>query len=143
MLYLHLRAPLLTSLFFSTLTEPLVVHLESNGVDFSTFAFRWMNCLLMRELPLSLVVRLWDTYFAESRAGAVRDGFHTFHVYVCAALLLRFSVQLRALPTFGDLLPFLQKLPTTGWKVSDVEELIAQAFVHKSLFEDAKSHLSA
>jgi hypothetical protein len=102
-----------------------------------------MNCLLMRELPLYLVVRLWDTYFSESRAGAVRDGFHTFHVYVCGALLLRFSAALRALPTFGEILPFLQKLPTAQWKVADVEELIAQAFVHKSLFEDAKSHLAA
>jgi len=119
------------------------VHLESNGVDFSTFAFRWMNCLLMRELPLALVVRLWDTYFAESRAGAVRDGFHTFHVYVCAALLLRFAPALRALPTFGDILPFLQKLPTAGWRNHDVEELIAQAFVHKSLFEASPSHLAS
>lgn len=26
------------------------------------FAFRWMNNLLMRELPLRCTVRLWDTY---------------------------------------------------------------------------------
>lgn len=40
-------------------------HLKSNGVDYLQFAFRWMNNLLIRELPLRLVVRLWDSYLAE------------------------------------------------------------------------------
>jgi hypothetical protein len=48
--------------------EALVTHLESNGLEFFQFAFRWMNCLLMRELPFKLVIRLWDTCLAE------RDG---------------------------------------------------------------------
>jgi hypothetical protein len=122
--------------------EPLVNHLEGLGVDFSTFAFRWMNCLLMRELPLPLIVRLWDTCIAESCGGGVRDGFHTFHVYVCGALLLRFSRELLEKPSFGELLPFLQKLPTQDWKTQQVEELIAQAFVWKSMFDGAQSHLS-
>ena len=47
--------------------EPLVVHLEAAGAEFHTFAFRWMNCLLLRELPLRLMIRLWDTYIAEAR----------------------------------------------------------------------------
>lgn len=53
------------------------------------FAFRWMNCLLMRELPLRAVVRAWDTYLAED------NGFESFHVYVSAALLCHFSATLR------------------------------------------------
>lgn len=40
-------------------------HLRNNGVDYLQFAFRWMNNLLIRELPLRLVVRLWDSYLAE------------------------------------------------------------------------------
>lgn len=40
-------------------------HLKNNGVDYLQFAFRWMNNLLIRELPLRLVVRLWDSYLAE------------------------------------------------------------------------------
>ena len=96
----------------------------------------------MRELPLPLVVRLWDTYIAEARNGAVRDGFHTFHVYVCGALLVRFSRELRERPGFGDVLPFLQRLPTHEWKTQHVEELIAQAFVLKSMFDGAQAHLS-
>lgn len=40
-------------------------HLKNHGVDYLQFAFRWMNNLLIRELPLRLVVRLWDSYLAE------------------------------------------------------------------------------
>jgi len=42
-----------------------VLHLENNGVEFRHFAFRWMNCLLMREIPFRLIVRIWDTCLAE------------------------------------------------------------------------------
>ena len=38
------------------------------------FSFRWMNCLLMREVPLRCAIRLWDTYHAE------QDGFAQFHL---------------------------------------------------------------
>ena len=48
---------------------PLHAHLEEQGLQFIQFAFRWMNCLLMRELPLIHIVRLWDTYLA------MDDGF--------------------------------------------------------------------
>ena len=40
-------------------------HLETEGVLMIQFAFRWVNCLLLRELPFELVIRLWDTYLAE------------------------------------------------------------------------------
>jgi hypothetical protein len=39
--------------------------LEKQEVHFTLFAFKWMNCLLMRELPLALVTRMWDTYLSE------------------------------------------------------------------------------
>jgi hypothetical protein len=44
---------------------PLHTHLEKQDVHFTLFAFKWMNCLLMRELPLALVTRMWDTYLSE------------------------------------------------------------------------------
>lgn len=34
------------------LSEPLYVHLTSQGVDFLQMSFRWMNCLLMRYASL-------------------------------------------------------------------------------------------
>ncbi len=42
------------------LTEELHLHMEKEGLQFIQFAFRWMNCLLMRELSLGLIIRLWD-----------------------------------------------------------------------------------
>ena len=44
---------------------PLHAHLAEQGLSFIQFAFRWMNCLLMRELSLDLIYRVWDTYLAE------------------------------------------------------------------------------
>ena len=40
----------------------LAKHLESEGVQFIQFSFRWMNCLLMREISLKNTIRMWDTY---------------------------------------------------------------------------------
>ena len=37
-------------------------HLEKEGVDFIQFSFRWMNCLLMREVSVRNTIRMWDTY---------------------------------------------------------------------------------
>jgi hypothetical protein len=41
---------------------PLSKHLQSQNVEFMQFAFRWMNCLLMRELSVKNIIRMWDTY---------------------------------------------------------------------------------
>jgi TBC1 domain family member 2 len=40
----------------------LAKHLQTEGVEFMQFSFRWMNCLLMRELSMSSTIRMWDTY---------------------------------------------------------------------------------
>lgn len=43
-------------------SAPLSAHLESQNVEFMQFAFRWMNCLLMREISVQNTIRMWDTY---------------------------------------------------------------------------------
>lgn len=40
----------------------LAKHLEQEGVEFMQFSFRWMNCLLMREMSIKNTIRMWDTY---------------------------------------------------------------------------------
>ena len=57
----------------------LDAHFANQGVQYMQFSFRWMNCFLLRELPLRCILRLWDTYFAEER-----NGFEKFHTNVCA-----------------------------------------------------------
>ena len=66
----------------------LARHLEKEGVEFMQFSFRWMNCLLMREVNLRCTIRMWDTYMAEEQ------GFSEFHLYVCAAFLVKWTEQL-------------------------------------------------
>lgn len=46
--------------------------------------------MLMREMSVRNVVRLWDTYLAE---GA--DAFSDFHLYVCSVFLCKWSARLR------------------------------------------------
>ena len=46
---------------------PLHEHLAAQNVEFIQFAFRWMNCLLMREISVKNTIRMWDTYLV--RAG--------------------------------------------------------------------------
>lgn len=40
----------------------LAKHLEKENVEFIQFSFRWMNCLLMREISVKNTIRMWDTY---------------------------------------------------------------------------------
>ena len=50
---------------------------------------RWVNCLLLREVPFHLGFRLWDTYLAEGR------GMKEFLVYVAASFLLHWGPALQ------------------------------------------------
>eukprot|EP00053_Salpingoeca_punica_P015444 m.142431 g.142431 ORF g.142431 m.142431 type:complete len:562 (-) comp16712_c0_seq2:463-2148(-) len=111
-------------------------HLEKYSVEYLQFAFRWMNCLLMREMPLQCTVRLWDTYHAEV------DGFATFHLYVCAAFLRTFSKSIVEMHDFHNILMFIQNLPTQNWSDKEVELLLAEAYRWKYMFHDARKHLS-
>jgi TBC1 domain family member 2 len=46
--------------------DKLSKHLESEGVEFIQFSFRWMNCLLMREISVKNTIRMWDTYLVST-----------------------------------------------------------------------------
>eukprot|EP00934_Nitzschia_sp_Nitz4_P006169 Nitzschia sp. Nitz4//scaffold41_size133979//104579//106082//NITZ4_003364-RA/size133979-snap-gene-0.107-mRNA-1//1//CDS//3329551521//6159//frame0 len=111
-------------------------HLHSVGIQFIQFAFKWMNCLLLREFSLRCVIRLWDTYISEETRG-----FEDFHVYVCAAFLCQFSQQLQAMD-FDALFGFMQEVPTDTWGETEIEMLLSQAFVLSTLFGGSEAHLT-
>ncbi|CCM01930.1 uncharacterized protein FIBRA_04003 [Fibroporia radiculosa] len=113
---------------------PLAAHLEAENVEFMQFAFRWMNCLLMREISVQNTIRMWDTYLAEGP-----DAFSQFHLYVCSAFLVRWSKKLREMD-FQGIIMFLQSLPTQGWTDHEIEMLLSEAFVHYSTWHNAQSH---
>lgn len=160
------------------------------------FAFRWMNCLLMREMSVTCTIRMWDTYLVcpnqvQFPAISVRllmnqsegtDAFSQFHLYVCSALLVKYSERLRemdfqvctlnraqhrALPDHHhtraaisrvklspmrhvaaskadsqEMIMFLQRLPTHSWTDHDVELLLSEAFVLKTVWQGAENHFA-
>ncbi|KAL9711574.1 GTPase-activating protein [Leucoagaricus gongylophorus] len=118
----------------SRIDAPLSAHLESQNVEFMQFAFRWMNCLLMREISVQNTIRMWDTYLAEGP-----DAFSQFHLYVCSAFLVRWSEKLRQMD-FQGIIMFLQSLPTQDWGDHEIELLLSEAFVLNSIWHNAQSH---
>ncbi|KAM1037078.1 hypothetical protein FF1_031987 [Malus domestica] len=145
--------------------EPVSTHMEEQGLEFLQFAFRWFNCLLIREIPFDLVTRLWDTYLAEG------DSLPDFLVYIFASFLLTFRIwewlhmgqKRKAMHDlfghdwkaeakwsdklvkleFQELVMFLQHLPTDNWTHQDLEIVLSRAFVWHSMFNSSPSHLAS
>ncbi|PWZ01837.1 RabGAP/TBC [Testicularia cyperi] len=113
---------------------PLHAHLQEQGVEYMQFAFRWMNCLLMREMSVRNIIRMWDTYLAEGP-----DAFSDFHLYVCSVFLHKWTEKLQTMD-FQGIIMFLQSLPTQGWSDKDAEMLLSEAFMYKTLFGNS-AHL--
>lgn len=112
----------------------LYTHFVRENVEFIQFSFRWMNCLLMREISMESTIRMWDTYLSEP------DGFSEFHVYVCAAYLVKWSDELKSME-FQEIMMFLQDPPTKDWTEKDIELLLSEAFIWQSLYKNATAHL--
>ncbi|KAL0456396.1 UNVERIFIED_CONTAM: TBC1 domain family member 22B [Sesamum latifolium] len=115
--------------------EPVSKHVEDQGLEFLQFAFRWFNCLLIREIPFHLVTRLWDTYLAEG------DALPDFLVYIAASFLLTWSDELRKLD-FQELVMFLQHLPTRNWTHVELEMVLSRAYMWHTMFNNSPSHLA-
>lgn len=112
--------------------QPLDRHIAEERMMYVEFTFRWINCLMLRDLSLPLVIRLWDTYLAEPNG----EGFSVLHIYTCAALLLKYApdIKKRRMP---ELMLFLQHLPTESWSFADLEGVISQAYVYRTLFQNS------
>ena len=106
-------------------------YLRNFEIDYVQFCFRWMNCFLIREFPVKLILRLWDTYFSEEK------GFSEFHLYVCACLLLSFSEKLKSMTEFQEVIVFLQNLPTSDWEIKDIDVLLAKSYSIKELYSNS------
>ena len=118
-------------LIIETVDKDLYDYLKQKEIDYVQFCFRWMNCFLIREFPVKLILRLWDTYFSEEK------GFSEFHLYVCACLLLSFSEKLKAMTEFQEVIVFLQNLPTSNWEIKDMDVLLAKSYSIKELYSNS------
>ncbi|EJT97395.1 RabGAP/TBC [Dacryopinax primogenitus] len=137
--YIHGQPGIVNSLnkmseLVGRIDRQLSQHLQNEGVEYMQFAFRWMNCLLMRELSVENTIRMWDTYMVGSQA------FSQFHLFVCTAFLLTWSRQLLEMD-FQGMLMFLQSLPTQDWGDRNIEELMGKAWQLSNTWKDAQSHL--
>mmetsp|Transcript_22825 Transcript_22825/g.32185 ORF Transcript_22825/g.32185 Transcript_22825/m.32185 type:complete len:508 (-) Transcript_22825:51-1574(-) len=65
---------ILTEQITSRVNPVLHHHFKSLGVDFAWFTSRWIGCLLVRDLNVSCVMRLWDTLLSEE--GDIRSVTH-------------------------------------------------------------------
>ncbi|KNA24261.1 hypothetical protein SOVF_017210 isoform B [Spinacia oleracea] len=116
--------------------EPVSKHMEEHGLEFLQFAFRWFNCLLIREIPFSLVNRLWDTYLAEG------DALPDFLVYIAASFVLTWSDKVHKLD-FQEMVMFLQHLPTLNWGDQELEMVLSRAYMWHTMFNSCPSHLAS
>jgi hypothetical protein len=108
--------------------------IHGEEIQYQEFAFRWMNCLLVREFPVSLVFRLWDMYLGNHAKIA------STHVYVCAAMMVALSPKLAGAP-HAEFVMQIQAINPETWKIDDLEMIIAQAYVYEKMFAGAPSHL--
>ncbi|CAC9699095.1 TBC domain protein, putative [Plasmodium sp. DRC-Itaito] len=111
-------------------------HIYNNNIDFIQFSFRWVNCLLLREFPINISVRLLDTYISD-----ICDIFTDFHPYICAVFLVHWSKHLQKMD-FQQMLLFMQRFPTQNWKIQDIESILSEAFVLKNAFQSSPKHFS-
>ncbi|CAK9291048.1 unnamed protein product [Gordionus sp. m RMFG-2023] len=119
----------------SRINVPLYNHLRENEVEYLQFAFRWMNNLLMREIPLKCTIRLWDTYLSET------NGFSHFHLYVCVAFLNDWSDRILREKDFQGIMLLVQNLPTKNWSEKEIGMILAEAYKLKYIFADSPRHL--
>jgi len=103
-------------------------HFESLGVEYHHFGFRWMSCLLVREIPFLSVVRMWDTLLSEPA-----QDLEKFFVCVCAGVIDLYSHDLIKMQKFEEVLLFLQNMPTQNFKEIDVATILSQAFVFRAI----------
>lgn len=103
-------------------------HFEAEGISMHQFAFRWVNCMLIREVPFQVSIRLWDTYLAEGTR------FGDFLPYACCAFLLFWSRQLKKMD-FQNMILLLQRTPTSEWGTKELEIVLSHAHMLRNSFD--------
>ncbi|CAD7974182.1 unnamed protein product [Amoebophrya sp. A25] len=115
-------------------TSGLGQHLEEQGIEMVHTSFRWFNCLLTREMPLSCTIRLFDTYIAELHDHP--SEFDQFLTFLVSSFLIHWETNLREMD-FQQMILFLQQLPTEDWKVHDIEYLLTKCHITRETFAGA------
>jgi hypothetical protein len=110
--------------------------IRNEDIQYQEFAFRWMNCLLVREFGVAPLFRLWDSYLSNHSKIA------STHVYVCAAMMVALAPKLTGLP-HAEFVMQVQAINPDAWTLEQVDTIIAQAYVYEKMFANSPSHLKA
>jgi TBC1 domain family member 2 len=87
------------------------------------FVYRWVNNILSREFTVQQLIMIWDKILAEDQ------GISTFLAYVCAALLLKLSPEIKKFSERPEeVILFIQDLPTSKWDSQDIKMLMAESY---------------
>ena len=98
----------------------LSVFFKTEGIELIHFSFRWLFCLLVREFPFFLSMKLMGYYFVAS------ENPQEICLYFCMVLLIMYQTVILKMDRDGTIM-FLQKLPTDSWGFDDVEMLFMEA----------------
>ena len=114
-------------LLISKADKELSSHLEKNEVEIFHFCFRWVFCLMLREVPLNLSIKLIDYYLVEEYPPS------ELCLYLALALLLRYSKKVKELQR-EQIIIYLQSLPTAEWGEQDIQLLVSEAYALRAYF---------
>ncbi|KTG40859.1 hypothetical protein cypCar_00005356 [Cyprinus carpio] len=81
-----------------------------------------------------------NAFYSHNRNQIEPEGFSHFHLYVCAAFLVRWRKEILEEKDFQGLMILLQNLPTMHWGNEEVSVLLAEAYRLKFAFADAPNH---
>lgn len=103
-------------------------HFASVGLEIHMFAFRWFNCLFVREFRMEYYLMLLDSMLAT-------NNYELFIVYFAVSLIVSLRKEILS-RDFNELLIFMQNLSTLDWKYSELRILFASVYVNVNVFEE-------
>eukprot|EP00917_Polyrhabdina_sp_WS-2016_P013639 GHVP01029852.1.p1 GENE.GHVP01029852.1~~GHVP01029852.1.p1 ORF type:complete len:352 (+),score=61.45 GHVP01029852.1:2-1057(+) len=124
-------------LIISKMEPELYAHLKKEKVDFLHFGFRWISCLLIREIPLRHIIRMWDTYISEGK-----ESFSIFHPYVCTAFLRYWKEEVLK-RGFCEIILLLQNPPVEKLEDKEIETILSEAYYFQTHFPDKSPHFNS
>lgn len=103
--------------------EPqLLGYMMNQGVDMDNIFKLWITRLFLKELPMNIVLRLWDALISEL------DGPGTLCIYLCAVLVILFKDQLM-MKGSSEITSFLTHIPAEHWTESDMLMIFSHAYL--------------
>lgn len=107
-------------------------HLSAEELDPMDFAYRWVSCFMMRDLPFRFGLLVWDALMCDD------EGFPGLCTYLALALIKQLKRELIG-RGFSEMIMVLQNSMYRNWKTKDVQVLVAEAYYFKCLYRQRRS----